>query len=741
MPIPKINFLLLIMLGAYTLCLSGCGSVTEGSSIQPSPTPDDLIPVEYSRLSLSGEWHFRVDPSQVGESESWHQSDFDASSWDLVDVPHTWNVMRAHSNYDGFAWYRKVFDLPDRAADARMQLRFDAVYYRADVWLNGTYLGVHEGGYTPFEFDVSGIAAAGDENTLAVRVENFRRGDRIPDDVFDWWNYGGIVRNVSLEMTSRAYIARQRIVAVPHIVAWDEADTATVTTVATIVNTSATDLEATLTTDIIDEATGASVLDVSPSVPILVPSGESLEVELQAILASPKLWHFDHPNLYRSTASLLANNGQSLHTLEDTFGVRLIELKDAQFHLNGEPMRLVGMTRHQDSPEYGLAEPVTFMSAEYDDMKRLNMVFSRPVHYPQDESVLDYCDRNGILLIPEIPAWQIEAEHLSNANTLEAAKQQLGEMIEADFNHPSVWAWSVGNEFDSDSLPGHQYVQELVEVAKRLDPTRPVGFASYRLYENPDRDATQFTDFVLMNEYCGSWAGSKWDLSPALDRIHETWPERVVIISEFGLESNWAGASWLWFETNEEDFFYIQPDADPYAEEVYVQRRKLILEQMDVFRSKPFVAGAIFWTYQDYRSNMGFHMGLLTQDRQITPIWQLIREQYAPVIINEISLSSAVGSTRVAAVSLQTRGPIESEMPVYTLRAYRLKWMIHSIDGQAVFSEGEIPLPTLLPEEKWSGEVELDVPDTTYVITVSVFRPNGFSVVERSVDMSGAWIR
>ena len=706
-------------------------------------TPRPISAVSPSSISLSGEWRFAADPDGVGKVEGWVESSFDDSSWVVVNVPHTWNVMADYADYEGVAWYRRAFALPAEAEDAHLRLRLDAVFYLARVWLNGEYLGEHEGGYTPFEFDVSGIAEPGAENVIAVQADNVRATDRIPATLsppwsFDWWNYGGIARDVSLYLSSRTFIARQQIVAVPHLVAWDEADAATVTAVVTINNASSEPLEGMLTADVLDDATGLSVLDVLPTSPVQILPGQRLDVQLTATISTPKLWHFDHPHLYRWSASLLAADSQTLHTDEVTFGVRLVELKDAQFYLNGEPVRLVGLTRHADSPEHGLAETATVMAADYDDLKRLNMVFSRPVHYPQAEFILDYCDRNGILLIPEVPAWQLNAAQMADPDMLELAQQQLREMIAADFNHPSVWAWSVGNEFDSISTAGHEYVREMIDLAKSLDPTRPVGFASNRLNRRPKDDATDLADFVLMNQYFGTWVGPKGGLGRALDWIHQTWPDRVVIISEYGFEPHW---NVLWGPAsdslNSSQYYFIPEDVPSDSAEADARRHQVIVEQMEVFRSKPFIAGAIFWTYQDYRTPTGFIMGVVDAERNRRGSWWVLREEYAPVSIDSGTYSPTSGSSRNTTVFLRTRGPVEEDMPAYTLRGYTLHWAVTSPESEETFSEGDLSLPTLAPGSEWSGEVEWVVPEADYVLTLSVVRPTGFSVIERSYDSQG----
>jgi beta-galactosidase/beta-glucuronidase len=718
---------------------SGCHSsqtVTILASETPEITSETIQPEEYfqafpsTSIDLNGEWQFSLDPADVGDRKGWAESDFDDSDWQAVIVPHTWNVMEAFSGYEGVAWYRKHLTLPETVQNAHLRLHFDAIFYKAMVWLNDVYLGEHEGGYTPFEFPISEFINPGGENILAVRVDNLRLPNRIPDDFFDWWHYGGIVRNVSIEATSPVFIDRLQIVAVPHLTGWDEAERATITTQAILVNSSSQVFEGALIAHVIDDTSGEPVLEKAANADVRILPGKQIKVQLEILMENPKLWHFDHPHLYRWVTLLESDGGCVFHEKTEIFGIRLVELKDARLYFNGEPVRLVGMTRHADSPEYGLAEPVSIMAADYSDMKRLNMVLSRPVHYPQHEFILDYCDRNGILLSPEIPAWQIEADHLADPEVRATAKQQLQEMILKDFNHPSIWAWSVANEIDSNTPQGHQYIQELMTLAKELDPARPVGFASYRLFDHPERDATDFTDFVFMNEYAGSWHGTKSDLPRALERIHELWPERVVLISEFGLEAGWTADWWMGSPSQykTDDYYYIAPDTPPHSEEVYVQREKLILDQMDIFRSYPFVAGAIFWTYQDYRSETDFHMGIVDKNRQRTPVWDVIQDQFSPAWIEEISVFTNSDGQPGFEFQIRSRGPVEESMPAYTLRGYQLKCEILLQEGSKVWMEAFHLLPDLPPGTAWSGEFSWTDPGEDYLVKISILRPLGFSI-------------
>jgi beta-galactosidase/beta-glucuronidase len=396
------EFLLMLPIVALGLC--GCGPSDipgprrEGplarsataeplARVEPSLVAErSLAPLPAASIPLGGEWRFSVDSDQVGEDEGWADPGFDDSAWMKVTVPHTWGVMEEHADYEGIAWYRRSLALPE-AHDAHLRLRFDAVFYLARVWLNGEYLGEHEGGYTPFEFDVTAASKPGTENIVAVRVDNRRDMNRIPatlrrDWSYDWWNWGGIVRDVSLTATGRTFIAGQRVIAVPHLTGRDQADSATVTATVTVHNRSDRPVEGMVAGDVLDDAEGLSVIETQPTAPFNLGPGESTAIELAVEVTEPRLWHFDHPLLYRWSTSLQAAEGASLHRDEVTFGIRSVTLADARFTLNGEPMRLVGLTRHADSPRHGLAETVTVMARDYDDLKTLNMVFSRPVHYP-----------------------------------------------------------------------------------------------------------------------------------------------------------------------------------------------------------------------------------------------------------------------------------------------------------------------------------------------------------------------
>jgi beta-glucuronidase len=633
--------------------------------------------------------------------------------------------MPRYAGYSGIGWYRRAFRLPSEAARARVTLRFGAVFYLARVWLNGRYLGAHEGGYTPFALDPGRAARAGATNVLVVQVDNRRAEDRLPATLgpgssYDWWNDGGIVRDVAVEVTSRASIAAVRIVAVPHLTGPDEADRADVTVTVRVENASDQPLRGRVV---------AGVDGQSATADVRAAPGRARTARLRLVLGSPRLWHFDHPNLYRLTTKLLAADRETLHQREETFGIRAVDLRDARVYLNGEPVRLVGLTRHEDSPAHGLAETTEVMSTDYEDLKRVNEVLSRPVHYPQPDFVLDYCDAHGILLVPEVPAWQLTREQMASPHMRSLERRQLREMIASEANHPSVWAWSVGNELDSQSVEGWRFVRDMIRLVKALDPTRPVGFASNHLNEHPELDATRFADLVLMNEYFGSWSGPEDELGPALDRVHAAWPDKPVIVSEFGLEPHWyrlSGQSDASLDRSR--YFFAPANVAADSDAADAERRRLIGAQMDVFRSRPFVAGAIYWTYADYRTPTHFVMGVVDAERRRRGSWEVLRREYSPVEMLRAAISG-----RSAIVELRTRGPLGSGLPAYTLRGYTLRWSVRSADGKVRLGEGEVPLPTLPPGSGWSGRIDGIDTTTPSVLELAVIRPSGIAALERAI--------
>ncbi len=288
-------------------------------------------------ISLDGLWSFRIDAD---------------NTWQTVTVPHTWQIEAATADYMGVAWYRREFDAPAAWAGHVVRVEFEAVFHTATVLMNGTEVGRHVGkGYTAFTCDLQPHLQLGRRNTLLVRVDNSFSDTMLPRGrSSDWAHDGGIYRPVHLLVTPATFVEQVAVDADPDLAA----DVASLQVSAMIRNATLrdarNDVRAALT--VIDEATGNPVaLDGLLQVESF--ASFSTIVSFTARIHAPKLWHFDHPNLYRARVTL--SNG---HALETTFGIRRIETRGAAFYLNGERVRLMGVERMAGSnPEFGMAEP------------------------------------------------------------------------------------------------------------------------------------------------------------------------------------------------------------------------------------------------------------------------------------------------------------------------------------------------------------------------------------------------
>jgi beta-galactosidase/beta-glucuronidase len=354
-----------------------------------------------ARIDLNGDWQFRIDPAQQGHSAGWAR--LLPAGTQTVCVPHTWNIGK-YDEYEGTAWYFRAFEVPERARDQQIELHFGATFYKARVWLNGIELGEHEGGHTEYFFDVTHHLAP--VNYIAIEINNQPTSQTIPGWAlklrssqniwYDWWPYGGIVRDVWLTVKNRALIRRQQILTTL------EGNAANVRDTVFLENHSNRTIPVRVEVRVYTEEGGETVATAGQHAS-LVSGSQSKTLNLR--IDPVKLWDFDNPHLYRMEVSLYDARGHRLDSKIDTFGARTVEIRGRHLYVNGKRVRLTGMTRHEDSPWEGLAETRGTMKHDYDDMKKLQVTLTRPVHYPQNPYVLDYCDKNGILLIPEIPVW------------------------------------------------------------------------------------------------------------------------------------------------------------------------------------------------------------------------------------------------------------------------------------------------------------------------------------------------
>jgi beta-glucuronidase len=669
--------------------------------------------VAATRLDLNSDWQFRTDPDQQGETTGWQKQL--PSGTASINIPHTWNLGR-HDGYLGKAWYFRTFEMPANSSDLHAELHFGATFYSSRVWLNGVELGKHEGGYTAYSFDITPHLRQ--INYLAVELDNRIGAATIPgfanrgkeDSWFDWWDYGGIVRDVWLTLGNPVQIRRQQIRS--HI----EQDGAMVQDLIFLGN----HLKEKAQLSILATAFGPDNQPAAhQSQSLSLPPGET-DATISLRLTNPKLWSIDNPNIYRMVVQITSVKGTKLDQQSDTFGVRTIEIHNRHLLVNGERVRVSGVTRHEESPGEGLAETPGTMRADYDDMKALQVTLTRPVHYPQNPFILDYADRHGILLIPEIPVWQFSEAQMQDPKVLALAKQQMREMIEEAGNHPSIFAWSVCNESATGTPGGIAYFRAMRDFIRSIDPDRFVSYADDKLpsLERAEDSAANDADFVMMNQYFGSWHGPESALSTSLDKIDRMFPNKMVIISEFGL----AGI-----------FAKLPEDADP-------MRVKIIQEQMPELARRDWIAGAILWCYQDYRSRINqrpgwkegyIDHGLVDKYRQRKPSYYVWKDLNAPAVIDAQWSPGAAGPPSSYTVTVTPNS--QTDLPSYPLHNYRLVWELCDESGNLLTS-GEKQFANMSNAQTVSGNVGNQSAAKALKLHLTLLRPTGAVAAEKFMD-------
>jgi hypothetical protein len=665
-----------------------------------------------TRVDLNRDWDFRTERGiEAGAgTANWHAAIPEGTR--RVNVPHTWNREGADYDYLGTGWYFRRFDLPKLPADAIAQLHFGATFYKARVWLNGVEIGAHEGGYGAYSFDVTPHLRA--RNVVAVAIDNRpgmftipgfgARG--APDAWYDWWAYGGIVSDVWLDVHGPVRVERQ------FIRSKIDGANATVTNRVTLASRATQRVSLRATVFDPDGATAATHTQA------LSLQAGSLDVPVSLALRQIRRWDLDHANLYRMTVEVLGAGGAPIESANDTFGLRDIVIKDRHLLINGERVRLSGMTRHTDSPWEGLAESPGTLRYDWEDMKSLNMTLTRPVHYAPGTRAADFADRRGILMIPEIPIWQASEAQLSNPQFMALAKQQMRELIEQYGNHPSVFAWSVLNESAAGSPGGIRFFREMRQYIKSLDPERFVTLADDNLpkLKSADESAANDADFLMMNQYFGAWHGPREALDPALDKVDRLFPKKMVIISELGFPGIFA----------------------KNPTEADAMRVSILREQMPLLAKRDWIAGAILWCYQDYKSRRYFwpgqeqgylEHGLVDPQRQRKPSYFAWAELNSPAHLDVRWTRSSNGEPAAFAFTLKPKAG--TELPSYPLRDYRVSWQLVDADNKAFADGGGLINPA------GPSTVERDVPARTnqgaFKLAIKLMRPDGSLAMERTL--------
>jgi len=516
-------------------------------------------------LSLNGVWHAIIDPYETGlrarfyenaTSETGGPIEYNFERSETLNMPGDWNTQKERLLfYEGPVWYRRTFSYK-RSEHTRTFIYFGAANYFARVYLNGKPLGEHEGGFTPFNFEASSTLVDGD-NSLVVEVNNTRRAEGVPSLNTDWWNYGGLTRDVVFIDVPETYIRDHSVQLAKgsstEIAGWIQLDGSSTTQPVTIEIPEA-DVRKTFTPD----ATGR------------------VEFRFPAKL---DLWSPENPKLYDVVIS------SGVDTVRDSIGFRTIEVKGTQVLLNGKAIFLRGISMHEEAPNRGgRAYSVEDAQTLFSWAKELGCNFVRLTHYPHNENEIRLADKLGLLVWSEIPVyWDIAWK---NPATMANAESQLSEMIARDHNRAAVIFWSLSNETPVDP-DRTRFLQKLAEDARRLDPTRLITSAMNHASEAGsdkrilDDPLGESLDVLGLNEYLGWYGGRPED---ADRRQWESKYAKPLIVSEFGAEAPYGkhgDASERWTEE--------------YQVNVYNH-------QLAMIRKIPGFAGVSPWVLMDFHS-------------------------------------------------------------------------------------------------------------------------------------------
>jgi len=514
----------------------------------------------YDGVSLNGEWKSITDPYETGFYDyRWSQRDlenkpsrseaffldvkpenpgerveYDFDSSPALNVPGDWNTQRPELlYYEGSVWYRKAFESAGVPDGLRAFVRFGAVNYRAEVYLNGQKLGSHVGGFTPFTFEVTQLLRRG-TNSLVVKVDNKRTKDGVPTLNTDWWNYGGITRAVKLVTVPKKFIADHRL---------------------------ALESETTRAISGWVQITGAAA---GESVELSVPElGATLSAKTDAagragfrfIPAKLELWSPEAPKLYEVRIAHVGN------AISERIGFRTVRTQGKQILLNGKPVFLRGICIHEEFPLHGAGRVNTAEKARQLLIwaKELNCNFVRLAHYPHNEAMTRLADELGVLVWSEVPVyWTID---WTNAATYQNAQSQLADNIERDANRASIVIWSLANETPV-SKARTKFLSDLAVKARSLDSTRLLsaamekhgkpGAQNVNLVQDP---LAEVVDVVAFNQYVGWYDGLPEKCAKVSWEIPYNKP---VFVSEFGGDARQGyhgSKDQRWTEEFQEDLY------------------------------------------------------------------------------------------------------------------------------------------------------------------------------------------
>jgi len=615
------RILCLLMICLVTLAVQNRAQTTQTKRTQVSATAGPRI-----EMPLRDGWRFRLGPESATELEAAPDA-----TWTTVSVPHTWNRVgyykdepASHINTaqnvvitQGVGWYKLVFTPPANVAGMESFLQFDAASRMATVWLNGTMLGTHRGGFSRFRLDSTAALKPGQANTLTVKVDNTKPalGSSTADVLpltGDFFVYGGLYRPVRLVFTRKT-----------HLDLMDYGSSGVYAKTASIGSAGAQlQVRARVRND--SEQSGAVMLrillvdaqgKVAAQQEQSVPVGPASVEERTANMAvpHPHLWQgVEDPYLYHLVVQLADKSSQVVDRVTVPFGIRQVRFDpDKGLFLNGRHVAVHGVGYHQDREGKGWASEPEDVAADEAMMREMGVTGIRLTHYQHGQPIHDLADRDGLVLWDEIPLvsqWTL-GDSLQPTDALrENARQQLREQISQNYNHPSVITWSIGNEIDfGNSMPGFvgsrrgagpdplPLLKELNQLAHELAPDRPTTLATCCEGRVSGPNTTvpitaAVTDLSGANRYFGWYYDKPSDLGPHLDALHHTRPAQPMAVTEYG-----AGGAISLHSDNALGGAESRnrPQAEEYESYIHEQNWATL-------RSKPYLWGTFLWNSFDF---------------------------------------------------------------------------------------------------------------------------------------------
>ncbi len=634
-------------------------------------------------INLNGKWRFCIDSAKEGLKNAYYKNGLPQGETKNVDVPHTWNIQEGLENYHGWAWYSKIFDADAGLKGKLNRIKFDAVYHTATVWVNGQKLKKHIGsGYTPFYVDVSEVLKYDAENTITLLVDNAFSRQAIPwGRSFDWAADGGITRDVKLISTGKPAIQYAHFTPAVDL----KTNKGKVQVDLSLLEIGQTNGTVDIVLNISKEGDKVKTYQVTKPV--------SAEIAFEFEMDDVALWHFDHPHVYDVKVSVEKQGIQTDHKNE-AFGFRKFEVKGDELYLNGESVRLMAVEWMPGSSlKNGMAETETELIENLQRIKEVNCVLTR-FHWQQDEAVFDWCDRNGILVQEEVPVWGNMMPPW-NDTIMDISLNQLDEMINEHYNHPSIVMWGVGNEYTKKGTP--EFIQRLYDHCKQLDPNRLVNYVSNGVWKDFEEDGTNQGDILMWNDYTDTWIGKPIDKTDdLLDAIHEHIPGKPLMISEYGL-------------------------CEPHFKGGDERRIEQLITHNKYYDPRSWVVGAIYFSLNDYRTHMG-EAGEGIYKQRIHGVYDIYEKpKPSKDVLKRISAPLTIADIQIKEQSMSLVVKCKNKMPSYTCAGYYIT-LSEKERGKELIRKD---IPLLKPGQKAAIDLQMDV-NAEYI---NIYRPNGFHVV------------